>query len=204
MTAIACVPAAALRRLALAAALLAGTVTTVAAEHGPMAPRELTVLGERLALNGQGRRRVAWFDVYACALYLPQPVSSRRAVADEARPAAFRVDVLYGEAEEPIPESWREVLRREISDPAFRRLRRAYRELGHGDTMLFAYAPGRGTHVFLNGEHLLRDPGHGLMAALISQWLGPDPVSEELSRALLEPESAGPRTPQAGGAPSYR
>lgn len=190
-----------LRRLAAAAALFGALATTGAAEHGPTPPRELTVLGHALTLNGQGRRRVAWYDVYVCALYLPQPAASRRTVADDGQPAAFRLDVLYGDTGEPIPDSWRAVLRREISDHAFRRLRRAYRDLEHGDTMLFAYTPERGTHVFLNGERLLRDLGHGLMAALIAQWLGPDPVSEELSRALLESGSAGPRTPQAGGAP---
>lgn len=156
-----------------------------AAEDRPRSfPRQLEVLGERLVLNGYGERERWMMDVYGCALYLPEKSSSLDYILSPGTAAAIRIVVNYDPPSDP-PDRWESTFRQELSKELLGRMMDVYDDLEAGDVVLFAYAPGHGTKALLNGHRLFTDEGHGLMAALLDQWLGPRPVSKNLRRLLL-------------------
>lgn len=147
-------------------------------------PRQLQVLGERLVLNGFGERERWMMDVYGCALYLPEKSPSLDYILSPETASAIRIVVNYDPPSNP-PDRWESTFRQELSKELLGRMMDVYDDLESGDVVMFAYAPGRGTIALLNGRRLFTDKGHGLMAALLDQWLGPRPVSKNLRRLLL-------------------
>lgn len=158
----------------------------VAADERPLSfPRQLQVLGERLVLNGYGERERWMMDVYGCALYLPEKSASLDYILSPDTPSAIRIVVNYNPPSDP-PDRWESTFRQELSRELLGRMMGVYDDLEAGDVVMFAYAPGHGTKALLNGRRLFTDRGHGLMAALLDQWLGPRPVSKNLRRLLLQ------------------
>ncbi len=134
-----------------------------------------------------GIRSHYFVDVYQCALYLPdegKSISSLNLLKLEY-PVALRIEILTSELPDKMPDVWRETIKPEIIDKAFRRFQKGFMNLDGGDVLLFMYLPGEATRLFLNGKLLFKDPGPGLMEALLEQWLGSNPVSEDLKQALL-------------------
>ena len=174
------------RRVMLLALLVGLEVTDVVAPGHAAPPRTVTLAGEDLVLSGIGTRELLLFDLYTVALYLPEPTASVERIGDRTVPKAFFVEVDYdGSAPDGIPEEWREELLPAPSDGQTDDLRRALRTLDEGDVVHIAYRPGVGTAVDLNGEPVVRDPGHALIEGVIELWLGPDAVSDDLRRGLL-------------------
>ncbi len=172
-------------RIATGFALCVFLSWQVAAEERPRSfPRQLQVLGERLVLNGFGERERWMMDVYGCALYLPEKSSSLDYILSPETPSAIRIVVNYDPPSNP-PDQWEATFRQELSRELLGRMMGVYDDLEAGDVVMFVYAPGRGTKALLNGRRLFTDKGHGLMAALLDQWLGPRPVSKNLRRLLL-------------------
>lgn len=134
-----------------------------------------------------GIRSYHFVDMYHCAFYF---LDKRKQIAfsDLAKlgdPVAIRVEVLTSMLPDRMPDVWRESIKPEIMDKAFRRFQKGFLNLEEGDVLVFMYLPGQATSLFLNEKLLFTDPGPGLMEALIEQWVGPHPISEELKKALL-------------------
>jgi hypothetical protein len=181
-------------------AALVGFTATAAWPALAAVPETVTVDGQTLVLNGYGTREALAIDLYTAALYLPRPMSDADEIEDPALAKAFRIEVVYqGALPDEIPETWREELLPPLNEGQAAALRRAYRTLARGDVITVSYAPGSGTTVALNGEAVLRDPGHGLIAGCLDLWLGPDPVSEDLrARLLRRADDVGGVGPQGG------
>lgn len=136
-------------------------------------------------LNGYGARTVLGMPVYVCALYVAAPGASADEVADPQMPAALRLEALRADPRDDLPRKWKARIGPELDAGQMQVLRSAYAELGAGDVVFIAYAPGQGTTVAVNERPILSDPGHGLMTAFLGQWLGPEAESDELRQALL-------------------
>jgi len=162
--------------LLLAAAPVQAETTTM--------PERISVNGQTLRLHGEGIRSVLFIDVYRCALYLPRKNMPVEEINNSDTASAFQLKVIYADPPDTMPDAWRATLRSELSDRLFRRVRNTYRDLEKDDVLKVIYAKGAGTRISINGEHLLTDPGYGLMAEFLDMWLGANPVSEGLKSAL--------------------
>ncbi|PIR00251.1 MAG: hypothetical protein COV66_07130 [Nitrospinae bacterium CG11_big_fil_rev_8_21_14_0_20_45_15] len=137
--------------------------------------------------HSSGIRSYNFVDIYQCALYFPdkgKPFESLDLTKLE-NPVAIRVEVLTSMLPDHMPDVWRETIKPEIIDKAFRRFQKGFLSLEEGDVLIFMYLPGEATSLFLNEKLLFADPGPGLMEALIEQWVGSHPISEDLKEALM-------------------
>ncbi|MCB1722976.1 MAG: chalcone isomerase family protein [Chromatiaceae bacterium] len=146
-----------------------------------------------LVLNGAGVRKKFFISVYVGALYLPQ--RQRDAAPLLASPPANRVSMhfVYSRvAKHKIDEGWREGFEANL-DAASRgavaaRLERfvdLFPDLVEGDRVWIDFVPGLGTRVSINGESRGVIEGDDFNAALLTIWLGREPVSEALKNAML-------------------
>jgi len=172
----------------VAALALAGSAPGLAEERA--APQSLEFAGRTLHLNGYGVRRIAFVEVYDCALYLPEGSANLDYILDADTPSAIRFHIRYSGLPDEPPPAIADSVEAELTAAAEDRYREVYAGLEEGDVMTFAYLPEAGTGVWLNGERLLRDRGHGLMRAILSQWLGSAAKAESLRRKLLTGKNA--------------
>lgn len=153
------------------------------------APPTVVLDDLRLERNGSGIREMLWIDIYEAALYLPgdRLAEFRRGdtlTLDGDTPAAFRIELLIDEVPS-IPGRWRDIFERHMTPDQLVRLEAAYDRLGKGDTILFHYRPGIGTVIAMNTGSSERVDGPGLMADLLAEWVGPEPVSRDLRAKLM-------------------
>ena len=179
-----------MRTLSCAALLLALAAATPArAQLEDLSlPQRMTAFGRTLELAGCAQRETLWMEPYAVSLYLPNPRAARADRLLEAGvPKIVRLDVTYeGSVPDDIPEGWAERLRRELSSELYRVVQRLYSGLTSGDTVVFAYAPEEGTTVTVNGRVVKRTGDDRLIRALLSMFVGSDPVSANMKRLLLQ------------------
>ncbi len=174
------------RSVALAMVLATAIPVTPSASWAEEAPpSQLNVADEQLILNGYGEREHWWTEVYRCALYLPRRSTSTAYITDAGTAKALQIHILYSDIPDSMPADWRALFGEELSRELFGKLKGAYADLRQNDRLIFAYSPSRGTRIFVNENLILTDPGHGLIEALLDQWIGPRPVSKNLRRLLL-------------------
>lgn len=184
-------------RIAFALALfsLLGAPAWARQVDGVDVPERITVDGGAapLLLNGAGVRTKFIFDIYVCALYLPQLAHSTAAIL--ALPGAKRVRMhfLYRNVSaKKIVDAWREGLNDnlgraelEAMAPRLARFYALFPDMHRGDEVLLDYIPDQGTRVSYNGTVRGVVPGADLFAALLRVWLGEHPADAELKPALL-------------------
>ena len=141
--------------------------------------------GETLVLNGFGSREHWWTEIYRCALYLPRRSDDLAYISNSQTTKALQISILSDNIPDTLPQEWRVLFREELSRELLGKLKVAAADLQHGDQLLFVYTAGQNTQILVNNVTLLTDPGHHLMYALLDQWLGYQPVSENLRRLLL-------------------
>lgn len=166
-----------------------------------IAVRTLVALGvaTAAAADGRGRRPGAGArglrrprDVVGGPLharvYVPDAPVDVSTLPGPGTPKLVRMDVVdSGEAPGGLPEAWREgLLRQEVSRDLLRTLQGLYSGLEGGDVVTVSYAPDRGTILAASGEQVATKPGHDTMAALPRLFVGPDPVSGNMKRLLLQ------------------
>ena len=175
--------AAALRAVALVAFAGSAIAVELAGMH---LERTLQVGAERLHLVSCGVRDALWMDVYVAGLYVP-PAAPAEAVADPDRPKAVLMKIVESRyLPEDIPEKWRHTLRAELARDPMARVRLAYDHLRDGDVVTFAYQPGEGVTMSVNGRPVIRASGHQLIDSILAAWAEGDPISGKLQRLRLE------------------
>jgi hypothetical protein len=60
-----------------------------------------------------------------------------------------------------------------------------FADVTEGDPILMTYVPGKGVTVSIKGAEKGTVEGKDFADALFSVWLGPNPVQEDLKKALL-------------------
>ena len=150
-------------------------------------------IDEPLRLNGAGVRSKFFFKIYVAALYLPQPNASAERILQQLPPSRLLMHFVYDEvSKQKLDDAWEEGFRANLSEPDLSRLRDRLERfkdmfftLHEGDEVWLDHIPGQGTRVAINGEPRGVIEGADFNRALLSVWLGPNPVTGSLKKALL-------------------
>jgi len=149
-----------------------------------------------LVLNGAGLRTKAFFKVYVAGLYLAEKKTSANEVL--ALPGAKRVsmrmmrelsakqlvDALDQGIRDNTPAAEQESLKERMG--GLIAIMSALQRTKEGDVIALDWLPGSGTRVVLNGEPRgAAIEGEDFYRALLRIWLGDNPVSDSLKKALL-------------------
>ena len=174
----------------LAAPALAAEVAGVRIED------RVTVESTDLALNGAGLRTKFFVKVYVAGLYLAQKKTSTSEVLALPGPkrvsmrlmrdlsAKQLVDALEEGISDNTPAAERESLKDRVADLSV--LMSSLQSAKAGDVIALDWVPGAGTRIVLNGAARGKPiPGEDFYRALLRIWLGDDPVSKDLKKALL-------------------
>ncbi len=156
----------------------------VLAEEGP--PSTLTLENRDWVLASSGIRTYAFIDVYQCSLYLKESGKVRKTILEKKQPVTIRVKILTSELPGQVPDTWKETIKPEVSDKVYKRFKKNFRKLEEGDELLFSYTPGKATLLYLNRDKVFSDPGVELMHSLLDQWIGEDPISDDLKNNLIQ------------------
>jgi len=184
------------RRLAICAFCLAlGAGVVSAAElAGVRLPDEVTVEGERLALNGIGLREATFLkvDVYVAGLYLQEASTDPRTILESDQIKRVRMEFVYKKVErKKLVAAWDEGLEANAGDHmdelrgSLDRLNGWMETLVRGDSMTFTAIPGKGLEVRVKGEPRGWIEDEAFARHFWSIWLGPKPPNEGLKRGLL-------------------
>ncbi len=192
-----------MRWVLLTALLLSSAAAPVAAVElaGVELPAEVRVDGidRPLRLNGAGIRYKFVFKIYVAGLYLPAPES--RAEVLLADPPANRVLMHFvydAVSRKKLDAAWEDGFRANLDAqryaalaPRIAQFKALFRTLREGDEVWLDHLPGEGTRVSINGEVRGLVPGDDFNAALLAIWLGPEPVTDSLKKALLATDNPG-------------
>jgi len=174
----------------LAAPALAAEVAGVKVDE------RIKLESSELVLNGAGLRTKSFFKVYVAGLYL----AAKKTSADDvlALPGAKRVSMrlMRDLSAKQLTDALEEGIRDNTPTPEQEALKGRLAELTaimsslqsakEGDVIALDWVPGSGTRIVLNGE-LRGKPiaGENFYRALLRIWLGDNPVSVSLKKALL-------------------
>jgi len=152
--------------------------------------------GQALALNGAGLRKRAFFDVYAMGLYVAQ----RRTAAPEviALPGAKRVAIqmLRDVGADQFTGALVEGMKDNLSEAEYRAvdgrvqqlvaIMAQVKEAKKGMQIALDWVPSAGTRISIDGKPAGAPiAGEDFYRALLRIWLGDQPVSADLKKALL-------------------
>ena len=157
-------------------------------------PEQATVGGRTLVLNGAGVREKFFFDIYVAGLYLPRRMSDAQAILDENPPWRMLMHFVYSRvSREKLADGWREGFeenlpaeRRAALEERIERFIALFPELHKGDEVVLDHLPGQGVVVTIQGRRAGRIEGDDFARALLAIWLGPQPVTSSLKKALVQ------------------
>lgn len=147
-----------------------------------------------LVLNGAGVRSKFFVKVYVAGLYLQEKATDAIAVLDSPGPKRVRMHFVYdGISEEKIRAAWTEGYEANHSVAALERFKDRIEKFNSffpaikaGDVVDVDYRPGVGTSVIFNGELKGTLPGEDFNRATLKIWLGEEPASSGLKKAMLK------------------
>ncbi len=185
-----------MRGLILVLALCAGAANAGGkAVAGVLLPEQIRLQGvqQPLRLNGAGIRYKLFFKIYVGALYLPRPQHEAAALLSDPPANRVLMHFLYDEvSKEKLDDAWDEGFGDNLDAQALaalkdriERFKGMFRTLREGDEVWLDYVPDRGTRVTINGEQQGVIGGKDFNTALLSVWLGREPVTQSLKKALL-------------------
>jgi len=177
--------------LLVAAALSIASVTTAREAAGVKMPDSVTVEGKTLKLNGMGLRKKVVFKVYVAGLYLESLSKDPAAVLSSDQIRSMRLWILRSlkgsQITEAIVESFEKNSKAQMGALKARldKFNAMFPDVTEGDQIEMTYVPGKGTIVIAKGTEKGVIEGKDFADALFSVWLGPNPVQEDLKKALL-------------------
>jgi hypothetical protein len=164
--------------------------------RGVALPQSARVAEQDLVLNGAGVRVMAFFRIYAAALYLPKPAASSAEALSLPGPKRFTMTMLRDATAPQLVDALDEGLRDNHIPAELDRLRPARAALAAimssvggvptGTTITLDYLPAAGTQVAIDGKAAGAPiAGADFFAALLRIWIGDAPVDRTLKKALL-------------------
>ena len=179
-------------RIALVLLSLGAAATLAAIEVGGVAmPATEVADGKSLKLNGAGVRKKLLFKVYAAGLYLEKPSRDAAAILSADEHKIMRLHVLRSLKGEKLSAAISEGFERNSKDQIpklasrLEKLKHMIPDVAENDVILFAFLPDKGVRVTVRGTERGTIEGRDFADALLAIWLGPDPVQEDLKKALL-------------------
>lgn len=185
-----------MRRTTLAVLALIAAPALAVEVAGVKVDDSIKLDSSELVLNGAGLRTKAFFKVYVAGLYLRE----KRTNASEvialrgAKRISMRllrdlsakqlIDALDEGIQDNTSPAEQESLKGRVAELAG--IMNALQSAKVGDVIALDWMPGTGTRVLLNGESRGGPiAGEDFYRALLRIWLGEDPVSKDLKKALL-------------------
>jgi hypothetical protein len=171
--------------LAVSMSALAGEVA------GVKMPDTVTVEGKTLKVNGAGLRKKVVFKVYVAGLYLETASKDPAAVISSDQFKSMRLWILRSlkgsQITEAIVEGFEKNSKAQMGALKARleKFNAMFPDVKEGDEIDMTYVPGKGTIVTAKGTEKGVIEGKDFADALFSVWLGPNPVQEDLKKALL-------------------
>ena len=146
-----------------------------------------------LKLNGAGIRTKFFFKIYVGALYLTEKQTSAKVILEGSKANRIAMHFLYDEVEkEKLVDAWLEGFEDNVTSDVFSALKdrldkfnQMFSDMHKGDLVLLDYIPQKGTRVMIKGDVKGVIEGADFNRALLSVWLGKEPVTEELKDAML-------------------
>lgn len=186
----------AIRAVALAIALAAGSALAAADVAGVKFEDKARVGSSELVRNGAGLRTRLMLKVYAIGLYLAEPKASSEAALADKGPQRIRIVTLRDLTAKQFAEALMESLQNNNTEaelaaikPAVDEFKATLLALGAaptGTNITIDYAPDSGTQLAMNGQLKGKAiPGDEFRRALLKVWLGNKPVQGDLKEALL-------------------
>jgi len=146
-----------------------------------------------LKLNGAGIRTKFFFKIYVGALYLTDKQSSAETILKSDKANRVLMHFLYDEVEKKkLADAWVEGFEENVDGKIFSALQdrlkqfnAMFSDMHKGDVVLLDYIPQKGTRVMIKGDVKGTIEGADFNRALLSVWLGAEPVTEDLKDAML-------------------
>jgi hypothetical protein len=176
--------------------VLCSQIGLAAEVAGVKVDERISLGSSELMLNGAGLRTKVFVKVYVAGLYLSEKKASAADVL--ALPGPKRVgmrlmrdlsakqltDALEEGIHDNTPPPEQETLRSRLGE--LTAIMNAIQSAKEGDVIALDWLPGTGTRVVLNGEPRGKAiDGEDFYRALLRIWLGDNPVSGSLKKALL-------------------
>ena len=158
---------------------------------GVTMPDTATVEGRTLKLNGMGLRKKLMFKVYVAGLYVETPTKAAEAIisSDQVRRMDLHVlrNLKASQVTEAIEEGFEKNSKPQMAalSDRLKKFSSLFSDVAEGDEILMTYVPGKGTSVSIKGSEKGTIEGKDFADALFSVWLGPNPVQEDLRKALI-------------------
>lgn len=154
------------------------------------------VNGQKLWLNGVGKRKKFFVTVYAGALYLPKKTNIDQEALNMPGPKRVVMHFVYRKVRaDQINETWDEDFKNNLSDEERQRLaakieafKKLFRDVQSGDEIILDFIPGQGIVVHINDQLMGSVNDDHLAKVVLLSWLGPKPGDENLKKAMLGQE----------------
>jgi chalcone isomerase-like protein len=179
------------RAVAASLLMLAASGAPAAEVAGVPVPETVSVEGKTLKLNGAGLRKKLLFKVYVAALYVETPSKDGAAVISSSEVKRVRLSILRSlkgsQVSEAISEGFERNSRDQLPklDARLKKLASMIPDVKEGDEIAFTWVPDKGIQIAVRGTDRGTIEGRDFGDALLSVWLGPNPVQEDLKKALL-------------------
>lgn len=146
-----------------------------------------------LQLNGAGIRSKFFFKIYIAELYLEHPSTEAKEILDTVGRKRMTMHILYDKVEkEKLVEGWKDGFTANLSpdqlkalDIKIQQFNTLFTDVHEGEEIILDYNPEQGTAVQIGGEIKGTVQGADFNRALLSIWLGDEPVGDDLRDALL-------------------
>ncbi len=156
-------------------------------------PDSAQVGDNKLLLNGAGVRSAFIFDVYAIGLYLPHAQTKTSAILGSAQARRIAIHCIFNKiTKSQFDNSIQDGLEDNLTDEEMASIAdrlamftEMFGEVVENDVVHIDFEPGNGTTFSFNGEVVGRIPGEDFNDALLSIWIGEEPVTKELKSQLL-------------------
>ncbi|MEM7208805.1 MAG: chalcone isomerase family protein [Pseudomonadota bacterium] len=182
-----------LKVITLAGALVLSSHASAEKLAGVEVADSVQIGDTRLVLNGAGIRSKFVFDIYVISLYLPQASDDAQALL--ASPPQNRVSMhfVYDKVEkDKLDEAWAEGFEDNLSSDQLKALESRlsafsdmFGDAVENDVVNLDYDPASGTKVTINGVDKGTVEGADFNSALLSIWIGNDPITRKLKTNLL-------------------
>jgi hypothetical protein len=150
-------------------------------------------LNTDLQLNGAGIRSKFFFKIYIAELYLEHPSTKAQDILDTPGRKRMTMHILYDEVgREKLVDGWNDGFERNLTPdqlkvliPSIKQFNELFISVHEGEEIILDYTPDTGTTVIIAGNTRGTTRGADFNRALLSIWLGDDPVGDVLRDSLL-------------------
>lgn len=156
-------------------------------------PETAKVAGQILKLNGAGIRSKFLFKIYVASFYLENKTNSAKEILAHVGPKRIGMNFKYSElTKDSLVSAWNEGFENNIPShelealkPRIDQFNNMFETVKSGDVIYLDYIPGEGTQVTIKGDIKGHIEGADFYHALMSIWLGKNPIDSTLKLEML-------------------